>query len=128
LKTFVGLFLISAGFGAAIWIAYYFVAHEESVGTTMLAFLTGALAFAAGYAIRAERNAQLEGDDRALSPEECAGEEVGIFTQNSAYPILAAASTLLALTGLLWSPLLCGFGVVALGLALWRMGAESARV
>ncbi|MBV8489837.1 MAG: cytochrome c oxidase subunit 4, partial [Candidatus Eremiobacteraeota bacterium] len=127
MKTFVVLFAISSAFGAATWIAYYFVAHEETVGTTLLAFMTAALAFAAGYALVAERAAHLEGDEKEETMEGAAGEVIGTVTKGSAYPILASLAVLSTLVGLLWVPLLAGIGLVALTLSLWRMGAESAR-
>jgi hypothetical protein len=128
MKSFVGLFLIAAGFGFAIAIAYFFVAREEAAGTALLAIMTVALVFTAGYAIVAERNADLVGDQPHETPNQAAGEDLGIFTTASAWPILIAFSVLLTMLGLLWSPVLLAAGFVAFCLCLWRMGAESARV
>jgi hypothetical protein len=126
-KSFVGLFLIAAGFGFVIAVAYFFVAHEEAAGTALLAIMTVALVFTAGYAIVAERNAGLVGDRPQETPNDAAGEDLGIFTTQSAWPILIAVSALATLVGLLWSPVLLVAGFVAFCLCLWRMGAESAR-
>ena len=128
MKTFVGLFLSSTGFGLAILIAYWFVAHEETTGSILLAVMTAALAFAATYALIAERNAHLEGDAENMELNETAGEDLGVFTTESAYPILVALSSLFALLGLIYSPLLAFISIGALILCLWRLGAESARV
>jgi hypothetical protein len=128
MRTFIGLFLSSTSFGVAIAIAYYFVAHEETVGTILLSFMGAALAFCAGYAIVAERNADLEADKPAALPQQFAGEDLGIFTTASAWPILIALCALGFLTGLLWSPLIAALALIALILCLWRLGAESARV
>ncbi len=128
MKTFVGLFLSSTGFGLAILIAYWFIAHEETTGTVLLAVMTAALAFAASYALIAERNAHLDGDGQEVTPEDTAGEDLGIFTTQSAYPILVALSVLFMLLGLLYSPLLAFIAIIGLLLCLWRLGAESARV
>lgn len=127
MKTFAGLFSIAGGFGAAILIAYFFVAHEETVGTAMLAIMTAALMLCASYAVIAERGAALEGDAAHATPADAAGDDLGIFTKHSAYPILAAACALAVLLGLLWSPLVAIVAAACLGLSLWRMGAESAR-
>ncbi len=127
-KTFVGLFLSSTAFGAAIGIAYFFIAHEEATGTMLLGIMTGALAFAAMYAVVAERNADLDGDVEELKPRETAGEDMGIYTLHSTYPILVALSALFFLLGLLYSPLLALISIIALLLCLWRLGAESARI
>lgn len=128
MKTFVGLFLTSTGFGLAILIAYWFIAHQETAGTALLAVMTAALAFAASYALLAERNAHLDGDAEALTSKETAGEDLGIFTTQSAYPILVALSSLFMLLGILYSPLLFLVALIAFLLCLWRLGAESARI
>lgn len=122
-----GLFAIAAAFGAAIAVAYWFVAHEEATGTALLGVMAAALAFAAGYAVVAERDADLEGDDPNETTLRVTGEELGIFTTNSPWPILIALCTLALLTGALWSPLLGLAGLVGMLLCFWRLGAESAR-
>ncbi len=128
MKTFVGLFLSSTAFGVAIAVAYFFVAHEEATGTILLGIMAAALAFAALYAVVAERNAHIDGDGEDIKPEQTAGEDLGIFTSESAYPILVALSSLFVLLGLLYSPLLAFISIIALLLCLWRLGAESARI
>ena len=128
MKTFVGLFFSSTGFGLAILIAYWFVAHEETTGSIFLAMMTVALAFCAMYAVVAERNAHIDGDGKELTPRDTAGEDMGVFTTHSAYPILLALSCLFMLLGLIYSPLLAFVAIAAVILCLWRFGAESARV
>lgn len=127
MKTFVALFGISAAFGCAIAVAYFLVAHEEGAGTALLGFMTAALSFTALYAIVAERHADLDGDDPQQRSDGAAGEDLGIFTTESAYPILIAVCALALLTGILWSPLLAVAGTIGMVLCLWRLGAESAR-
>jgi hypothetical protein len=127
MKSFVGLFSFAAAFGGVIAVVYWFVAHEEATGTALLGIMAAALAFAAGYAVVAERDADLEGDDPSESSENVAGEDLGIFTLRSPYPILLAFCTLAVLTGMLWSPLLAGAGLIGMLLCFWRLGAESAR-
>jgi hypothetical protein len=128
MRTFVGIFLVSAAFGAATAIAYFFIAHEEGAGTALLGFMGAALSFAALYAVMAERDANLEGDYPDKASEEFAGEDLGVFTTETPYPILIAVCTLATLTGTLWSPLLGIAGFFGMLLCFWRLGAESARV
>ncbi len=128
MKTFVAIFMISAAFGAAIAITYFLVAHEEGAGTALLGIMGAALTFAALYAIFAERDADLGGDYPLKTNEEVAGEDLGIFTTASPYPVLIAVCVLATLTGALWSPLLGIAGLVGLLLCFWRLGAESSRV
>jgi hypothetical protein len=127
-KTFIAFFGASALFGAVTGLAYWFVAHEEATGTVLLGCMGGALAFTAAYAVVAERDARLPGDEPDETLEAAAGEDLGIFTSHSAWPVLVALSSLAALAGMLWSPLLGFAGLIALVLCLWRLGAESARV
>ncbi|MGA7355835.1 MAG: cytochrome c oxidase subunit 4 [Candidatus Cybelea sp.] len=127
MKSFVGLFGIAALFGLVIAVTYFFVAHEEGAGTALLAVMATALTFAAGYAVLAERDANVEGDDPNQSSEEVAGDDLGVFTVASPWPILIALCTLALLTGMLWSPLLAVAGLVGMLLCFWRLGAESAR-
>ncbi len=128
MKTFVAIFGVSAGFGIAIAIAYYFIAHEEGAGTALLGIMGAALTFAALYAVVAERDADLDGDYPNKTNAEVAGEDLGIFTTQSPYPILIAVCALAIMTGILWSPLLGIAGLVGMLLCFWRLGAESARV
>ncbi|HET6274622.1 MAG TPA: cytochrome c oxidase subunit 4 [Candidatus Cybelea sp.] len=127
MKTFVGLFAIVAAFGFVIAITYWFVAHEEAAGTALLAIMGAALTFAAGYALLAERDARLEGDDPSETNEQVAGEVLDVFTTASPWPIVIAFCTLALLAGLLWSPVLAIAGLIGMILCFWRLGAESAR-
>ncbi|HTU70474.1 MAG TPA: cytochrome c oxidase subunit 4 [Candidatus Baltobacteraceae bacterium] len=128
MKSFVGIFGCSAGFGFVIALVYWWVAHEETVGTVLLGVMTAALVFAAIYAVIGERSARLDGDEPDLTNADAAGEDLGVFTTSSPYPILIAAGAGLGLLGLLWSPLIGIAGLTVVVLCLWRMGAESSRV
>lgn len=126
-KTFAGLFCSSSAFGAAISIVYWFSSREYG-GTLMLGLMAMALAFAAGYTWLAEKDAQIAGDDPDLQHKEAAGEDLGIVTKESAWPILLAFSILWFLVGLLWSDFMIVTGAIAILLIAWRLGAESARI
>jgi Cytochrome c oxidase subunit IV len=126
-KTFVGLFGSSALFSLAICIVYWFSSHEYA-GTLFLGFMCCALAFAAGYAMLAERQGSIAGDDGTLNQKDRAGEDVGIVTKETPWPPLLAVSILWLFIGLLWSDFMIFTGLAAILLCLWRLGAESARV
>lgn len=127
MKTFVGLFLSSAAFAAAAGLVYWYASHEFA-GTFFLGFMFCALTFAAGYALISERGAHLAGDDPELGHREAAGEDMGIFTKESAWPPLLAFSILWLFIGLVWSDFLIFTGLAAILLCLWRLAAESDRV
>ena len=126
MKTFVALFLSSATFGIVIATVYDLTSHELA-GTFLLGIMAAALVFAAGYALVAERDANLDGDRKDESMGQAAGEDLGIFTTSSAWPILMAFSVLVFLIGAIWVPFLLFTGLAAMLLILWRLGAESNR-
>jgi hypothetical protein len=126
MKTFVALFLSSAAFGIVIAVVYNLTSHELA-GTFLLGIMAAALTFAAGYAIVAEREANLDGDRQDECMDEAAGEDLGIFTTSSAWPILMAFSVLVFLVGAVWVPFLLFAGLAAMLLILWRLAAESNR-
>jgi len=126
MKSFIALFFSSAAFGAVAAIVYWFSSHEI-VGTLLLGLMALGLSFAAGYALIAERQADLAGDQEALQHKETAGEVLGIFTKESAWPILLAFAILWLLIGVVWSAFMIVTGLAAMLLILWRLAAESAR-
>lgn len=126
-KTYVGVFAVSAIFGLVVAVVYWFTAHREAAGTALLGIVGAAMAFAAIAAMLAERDADLEADDPNANAGAEAGEDLGVFTTQSAWPPLVAVSALALLLGVLWSPLVAACALVALVLCLWRLGAESAR-
>lgn len=127
MKTFVGLFLSSSAFAGVICVVYWFSSHEFA-GTFFLGFMCFALAFAAGYAVLAESKAELPGDDPELQLKEASGEDLGIFTKESAWPGVLAFSILWLFIGLVWSDFMIFTGLAAILFCLWRLAAESSRV
>ena len=127
MKASIALFFSSATFGAVAAVVYWFSSHEI-IGTLMLGLMALGLSFAAGYALLAERGANLSGDDNSVQHKETAGEVLGIFTKESAWPILLAFSILALFLGVVWSPFVAAAGLGAMLLILWRLTAESARV
>lgn len=128
MKTFVILFGVAALFGFVVDVIYWFSSKVEPAGTALLSVMTIALVWAALYAVVAERNARLSGDDPSKKHEDVAGEEVGIFTSASPYPILIALCVVFLLAGAVWSPLIGALALVAMIYCFWRLGRESSRV
>jgi Cytochrome c oxidase subunit IV len=126
MKPFVGLFASTALFAVSICVIYWFSSHDRG-GALLLGFMCIALAFAAAYAFYSEKNAALEGDDPNLQHKEAAGEDITIVTKESPWPLILACSIVWMLIGLLWSDFMLFTGLAAILLALWRLGAESAR-
>ena len=127
MRVFVGLFLSSAVFGCSICIVYWF-SSEDYTGTLLLGFMTIALAFAATFAMIKDRNADLAGDQPKIQHKQAAGDDLGIYTKESAWPPLLALSICVLIIGIVWSDFLIFTGAAAMLLILWRLGAESARV
>ena len=57
---------------------------------------------------------------RSVQHKEAAGEDIGIVTKESAWPVLLAFSILWMLVGLLWSDFMLFTGLAAMLLCLWR--------
>ena len=127
MKTGVGLFTSSAIFGIVIATAYWFFSHDYA-GVFLLGLMGAGLAFATIYAVIAEREADLDGDDPNLTQSRAAGEDLGTYTTASAWPILMACAVLVTLLGAIWFPFLLFAGIIAMLFILWRFGAESNRV
>ena len=127
MKTFVALFISSATFSASVCTIYWYSSHEYA-GLLLLGLMTLAMSFAAGYAFLAERESHLAGDNPQMTHQQAAGEDLGIVTKESAWPIVVAFSVLWLLIGMVWSDFMIFTGVAALLIAVWRLGAESARI
>ena len=113
-------------FAGAIAIVYWFSSREPA-GTFLLGFMLLGFAWAAGYTYLAEQGSQLAGDDETLEPGGRAGEDLGIVTKETPWPLLLACSILILLIGAVWSACALFAGLGAALLCLWRLGAESAR-
>ena len=126
MKTFVSLWVSSGLFGLCIAIGYWF-SSKEPAGTFLLGFMTIGFAWAALYSGIAERNTNLAGDAKDAQHRDRAGEDLGIVTKSSPWPLLLAVSVLVLLLGAIWSDFLLFAGLAAAIICAWRLGAESAR-
>ncbi len=122
MKIGVRLFISSMTFATAIAAVYAFTTHD-SIGAIFLGAMALALIIVAIYIVVAEREANLAGDQADMSPADVAGEDMGTFTIESYWPILAAAGTAVTILGVTFMPGI-GFGFFLLGAALilwtWR--------
>jgi hypothetical protein len=118
------LFVSSAAFGVAIAIAYWFSAHDSD-GTVLLGFMALALVFAAGYMLLAERDARLVGDRGVASNADASGEQLGVFTTASPWPIVVAMGVFLMLLGLVIFPAVAALGLAVLLLGIFQLVRES---
>ncbi len=116
MKIGVRLFLSSMTFGIVISTVYGFTTHDV-VGSIFLGIMALALVIVAIFIIVAQREANLAGDHPDMSPADVAGEELGVFTMESYWPILAAAGTTLFILGVVFVPGV-SFGLMLLGAAL----------
>lgn len=124
MKTGVRLFVSSGVFGVVISGVYWIVAREPA-GTALLGIMAMALFFIAGWAVIAERDAHLEGDQADMDPREVAGERIGTFVAASTWPACLGLCVLLMLSGAIF-----GRGVTILGAlgalgVLWKLVLES---
>jgi len=127
LKAGRSVFISSAIFGIVIALVYWVSSHHPA-GTLLLAFMATAMIFAAGFMFVVEREARLVGDRKKANPIDGAGEDLGIFTVATIWPLLAALAVLCMLAGAIWSPVAGAAGFIGLLLVLWRLGAESNRI
>ena len=116
MKTGVILFLSSMTFATVIATVYGLTTHDV-VGIIFLGMMAVALVIVATFIIVAEREANLAGDNADLNPAESAGEEVGTYSLESYWPILAALGTALFVLGLVFVPGVA-FGLLLVGAAL----------
>ena len=116
MKIAVSLFVSSMTFGVVIAVIYGWTTHDI-IGVLLLGAMALALTVVAAYILVAEREAHLGGDQTDLASADLAGEDLGMFTLESYWPILAAAGTATLVFGVAFAP---GFSLalVILGGAL----------
>jgi hypothetical protein len=127
MKTFVGVFTSSAVFAVSIALVYWYASRDHA-GTLLLGFMFLAFSWVAGYSLVTERGSDLAGDDAQAQHKERAGEDLGIVTKDTPWPLLLALSILCLFVGIIWSDFLLFTGLGSMLICLWRLGAESARV
>ena len=116
MKIGVRLFISSMIFAIVISTTYGFTTHDI-IGVVFLGMMALALVVVAGYVIVAEREAHLASDEQTVSAKDVAGEELGAFTLESYWPILAATGVTSILLGVVFVPSL-SFAFVLAGVAL----------
>lgn len=108
-----GVFVVAALFTGVLAVSYWFVVHEPA-GTTLLVFMTAALATVAVYMFFAQREANLYADNPNATMREAAGEHVGTFVTQSPAPFWIGIALTAIVLGFVVSPAAAGLGIVAL--------------
>ncbi len=121
MKIGVTLFLSSMTFGIVVATIYGVTTHDV-VGIVFLGLMAVALSIVALYIIVAEREANLAGDHTEAVPADSAGEEVGVYSTESYWPILAALGMACVVLGVVFVPGV-SFGLLLAGgaLILWTV-------
>jgi len=102
-KIGVRLFLSSMLFAVLIAGAYVIATHDY-IGTVMLATMAVALITIAVWIVVAEREADLGGDHPERDASDAVGENLGMFTLESYWPICGALATTLMTIGIVFLP------------------------
>ncbi|MDQ2909282.1 MAG: cytochrome c oxidase subunit 4 [Candidatus Eremiobacteraeota bacterium] len=116
MKIGVILFLSSMTFGIVIATIYGVTTHDVS-GIIFLGLMAVALAIVSLWIVVAEREAHLAGDQTDMDPADAAGEEVGVYSTESYWPILAALGMACVVLGVVFIPGV-SFGLLLIGAAL----------
>lgn len=123
MKTFVSLFVSSLVFSAAIATVYWFTAYDPT-GTFFLGIMAASFAFVVAYILIAEREANFASDRPNAEHADAAGEYLGLFQVESAWPIVLAAAVVSLLVGMLL-PWLAVAGTALLLVTIWMLVRES---
>ncbi len=121
MKTGVRLLASSVAFAVVI-ASVYGITTRDIVGVIFLGGMALALIIVAVYILVAEREANLGGDHNDLVPADLAGEEMGVFSLESYWPILAAAGTVVFFFGLVFVPgVSMAFVIAGAALIAWTL-------
>ncbi len=121
MKIGVTLFLSSMTFGIVIATIYGVTTHD-AVGIVFLGLMAVALSIVALYIVVAEREANLAGDHTDMSPADSAGEEIGTYSLESYWPVLAALGAATFVLGVVFVPgVAFGFMLAGAALIAWTV-------
>jgi len=129
MKVAVRILVGTAAFGLVVGAIYWFISYEAA-GTTLLLALGIAPLILAAYA---ERDRRRTGADTSPLPEDLpdaraedsAGEDVGSFPAESAWPIALAGASVLVLGGIVYGPALLVIGLLGGTVAVMGLMRES---
>lgn len=109
--------LVSSMIFALVIASIYGATTHDVIGVLFLGFMAVALIVVTIFIVVAEREANLAGDRKDLSASDVAGEDLGTFSLESYWPILAAAGTVILIFGVVFAPGV-SFGLLLAGAAL----------
>jgi hypothetical protein len=118
------IFIGTGLFGIVVGAIYWFVS-SEAAGTTLLLAMGIAPLILAGYVLGQRGGGVLPEDRPDARPEDAAGEVVGSFPAESAWPIALAGASVLVLGGLVYGPALLVLGVVGFAVCIVGLMRES---
>ena len=130
MKVAIRILAGTAAFGLVVGAIYWFLSYEAA-GTTLLLGLGIAPLILAVYVEREqardrpEDGSPLPEDLPDARPEDAAGEEVGSFPAESAWPIALAGASVLVLGGVVYGPALLVLGLLGGTVAVMGLMRES---
>jgi hypothetical protein len=129
MKVAVRILVGTAAFGLVVGAIYWFISYEAA-GTTLLLALGIAPLILAAYAERDRRRtgahtSPLPEDLPDARTEDSAGEDVGSFPAESAWPIALAGASVLVLGGIVYGPALLVVGLLGGTVAVMGLMRES---
>ena len=117
------VFVSSMTFGILVAVAYWWDTHEI-IGTFLLGLFALGFAFVVAFLLSIKPKTRLDGDEQR-APAELAGEEIGVVSLESPWPVLLAVCATCMLVGIVLHPLLAVFALAAFLAVLWQLIRES---
>ena len=117
------VFFSSMSFGFIVAAAYW-LSSREPVGTILLGLFGAGFLWIAGYLIALRPKAPLDGDLERV-PADLAGEQIGVFSVESPWPIILALSTAGLLVGIVLHPMLAIIAATTFLAIIWALAKES---
>lgn len=117
------VFALSMVFGIVVSVAYWFDTREAA-GTILIGMMGIAFFWVTSYLRGTRKQTRYDGDVERL-PSDLAGEQIGVFSTESPWPITLALATAGLLLGIVLHPMLGVFAIVAVFIVLWQLVRES---
>ena len=117
------LFAFAMAFGLFLAAVYWFDTRHAA-GTVFLAMMGLGFIWVTSYLFVSRQETQYDGDEER-APSELAGEQIGVVSRESPWPIVLAMATAALLIGVVLHPMLAAFGSLAFLIILWELARES---
>ncbi len=123
MTTAIRVFASSMIFGIVVAAAYWWDTHEV-IGTIFLGLFGIGFAFIVGFLLAIKPKTRLDGDQQR-TPAELAGEEIGVVSLESPWPVLLAVCATCLVIGVVLHPMLAVFALAGFLVILWQLVRES---